>query len=241
MGTVFWLSLRQLTGRWRLALIFLLAALPVGLAVIVSLTVSDDESFQEDFINILLDGMLVAAILPIVTMALSTAAFGNELEDRTLSYLVLNPISRWRIAMPKLMASIAISGPLLIASGVAAALLGFDGSLRAALAVGVATLVGVAAYAAIFTWLGLLTNRALAFALIYVLLWEGVIGSYIHGVDYLSVRGYTLAIMYGINETGFDALESRVIEFPAGIVGAVAVTVVFLLLLVRRLRRMDVP
>ena len=241
MGTVFWLSLRQLTGRWRLALIFLLAALPVALAVIVSLTVSDDESFHEDFIDILLDGMLVAAILPIVTMALSTASFGNELEDRTLSYLLLNPVSRWRIALPKLLASIAISGPLLIASGVVAVLLGFDGSLRAALAVGVATLAGVTAYAAIFTWFGLLTNRAIAFALIYVLLWEGVIGSFIHGVDYLSVRGYTLAIMYGINETGFETLGSRVIEFPAGIVGAVAVTVVFLLLAVRRLHRMDVP
>ena len=241
MGPVFWLSLRQLTGRWRLALIFLLAALPIVLAVIVFFTVRDDESFEEDFINILLDGMLVAAILPIVTMALSTAAFGNDLEDRTLSYLVLNPISRWRIAMPKLLASITISGPLLIASGVAAALLGFDGSPRAALAVGVATLAGVAAYAAVFTWLGLLTNRAIAFALIYVLLWEGVIGSYLQGVDYLSVRGYTLAIMYGINEPGFESLGSRVIEFPAGIVGGVAVTVVFLLLVVRRLRRMDVP
>ena len=241
MGPVFWLSLRQLSGRWRMALIFLLAALPVGLAVILFLLASDDESSDENFIDFLLDGMLVAAILPIVTMALSTAAFGNEVEDRTLSYLVLKPISRWRIAMPKVLASIAISGPLLIASGVAAALLGFDGSLRAALAVGVAILAGVAAYAAVFTWLGLLTNRALAFALIYVLLWEGVIGSYIQGVDYLSVRGYTLAIMYGINETGFEALGSRVIEFPAGIVGAVAVTVVFLLLLVRRLRRMDVP
>ena len=241
MGPVFWLSLRQLTGRWRLVLIFLLAALPVGLAVIFFFVTSDDESFDENFINILLDGMLVAGILPIVTMALSTATFGNELEDRTLSYLVLNPIPRWRIAMPKVLASIAISGPLLIASGVAAALLGFDGSLRAAVAVGTATLAGVAAYAAVFTWLGLLTNRAIAFALIYVLLWEGVIGSYLQGVDYLSVRGYTLAIMYGINETGFEALGSRVIEFPAGIVGAVVVTVVFLLLVVRRLRRMDVP
>ncbi len=241
MGPVFWLSLRQLTGRWRLALIFLLAALPVGLAVVFFFAASDDESFDENFIDVLLDGMLVAAIVPIVTMALSTAAFGNELEDRTLSYLVLRPISRWQIAMPKVLASIAISGPLLIASGVAAALLGFDGSLRAALAVGVAILAGVAAYAAVFTWLGLLTNRAIAFALIYVLLWEGVIGSYLQGVNYLSVRGYTLAIMYGINQNGFEALNSRVIEFPAGIIGAVAVTVVFLLLVVRRLHRMDVP
>ena len=240
MGPVFWLSLRQLTGRWRLALIFLLAALPVGLAVILSLTAGggDDSGI---FINLLLDGMLVAAILPIVTMALSTAAFGNEVEDRTLSYLVLKPIARWRIAMPKVLASIAISGPLLVASGVAAALLGFDGDVRAAVAVGVAIFAGVAAYAAVFTWLGLLTNRAIAFALIYVLLWEGVIGTFLQGVNYLSVRGYTLAIMYGINETGFEELGSRVIEFPAGIVGAVVVTVVFLFLLVRRLHRMDVP
>ena len=240
MGPVFLLSLRQLTGRWRLALIFLLAALPVGLAVILSLTAGggDDSGI---FINLLLDGMLVAAILPIVTMALSTAAFGNEVEDRTLSYLVLKPIARWRIAMPKVLASIAISGPLLVASGVAAALLGFDGDVRAAVAVGVAIFAGVAAYAAVFTWLGLLTNRAIAFALIYVLLWEGVIGTFLQGVNYLSVRGYTLAIMYGINETGFEELGSRVIEFPAGIVGAVVVTVVFLFLLVRRLHRMDVP
>ena len=241
MVPVFWLSMRQLTGRWRIILITLLAALPVGLAVIVRLTTSDADDFDESFIEILLDGMLVAGIMPIVTMALSTASFGNELEDRTLSFLTLKPIARWRIALPKLLASIAISGPLLIASGVAAALLGFDGSIRAAFAVGIAVLVGVSAYAAIFTWAGLATSRPLAFALIYVLLWEGVISSFINGVNYLSVRGYTLGIMHGINETEFQALSERVIEFPAAIVGAVAVTVVFWLLGVRRLRRMDVP
>ena len=241
MAPVFWLSLRQLTGRWRVILITLLAGLPVGLAIIVRYTATDDTSFDENFMDILLDGLLVAGIMPIVTMALSTASFGNELEDRTLSFLTLKPIARWRIAMPKLMASIAISGPLLIASGVAAALLGFDGSIRAAIAVGVAVFVGVSAYAAIFTWAGLVTSRPLAFALIYVLLWEGVISSFINGVNYLSVRGYTLSIMYGINETEFRVLSERVIEFPAAIVGAVAVTVLFSFLGVRRLRRMDVP
>ena len=130
MVPVFWLSMRQLTGRWRVILIILLAALPVGLAVIVHFAASDDETFQEYFIDILLDGMMVAGIMPIVTMALSTASFGNELEDRTLSFLTLRPISRWRIAIPKLLASIAISGPLLILSGVVAALLGFDGSVN---------------------------------------------------------------------------------------------------------------
>lgn len=106
---------------------------------------------------------------------------------------------------------------------------------------GVATLVGVSAYAAIFTWAGLVTSRPLVFALLYVFLWEGVINSFINGVSYLSVRGYTLGIMYGINATEFQALSERAIEFPAAIVGAAAVTLVFLLLGIRRLRRMDVP
>ena len=118
MGTIFRLSIRQLTGRWRVALILFLAALPVGLALIDNFTVSDDPTFNRDFTNILLDGMLVAGILPIVTMALATSAFGNELEDKTLSYLSLMPVARWRIVLPKVFASLAICGPLLVVSGV---------------------------------------------------------------------------------------------------------------------------
>jgi len=241
MRAVFWLSLRQATGRWRLALVFLLAALPVGLAILVSLFADKGAEYEEGFTNVLLDGLTVGGILPIVTMAFSTAAFGNELEDRTLSYLVLKPIPRWQIVLPKLLASVAISGPLLIVSGVVATVVGFDAEPRAAVAVGVSLFAGVAAYAAIFTWAGLITTRALPFALVYVFLWEGLIGSFISGVGYLSVRGYTLAIMHGIDDSSFEALSSRVIEFPAALVGASVVTVVFFWLAVRRLRRMDVP
>jgi ABC-2 type transport system permease protein len=241
MGAVFWLSVRQSTGRWRLALVFFPAALPVGLATLVSLFADKGTEYEEGFTNVLLDGLTVGGILPIITMAFSTSAFGNELEDRTLSYLVLKPIPRWQIVLPKLLASVAISGPLLIVSGVVATVVGLDSGPRAAVAVGLALFAGVAAYAAIFTWAGLVTTRALPFALIYVFLWEGLIGSFINGVGYLSVRGYTLAIMHGIDEPGFQVLSSRVIEFPVALVGAAVVTVVFFWLGVRRLRRMDVP
>lgn len=241
MRQLFWLSMHQLGGRLRLSLVMFLAALPVALAVLVFFVASDESDYEKNFINILLDGLIVGGIMPIVTMALSTAAFGNELEDRTLSYLVLKPMPRWRIALPKLLASIVIGGPLLIVGGVVATVLGLDAGARAAVAVGVALLAGLTAYAAIFTWAGLMTTRALPIALIYVFLWEGVISSFIHGVDYLSVRGYTLAIMHGIDETGLEELSQRVIEFPAAMGGAIAVTLAFFWLSVRRLRRMDVP
>lgn len=241
MSAIFWLSIHQLTDRWRITLVLLLAALPVGLAVIVHFAADGDASFNRDFTNILLDGMLIAGILPIVTMALATSSFGNELEDKTLGYLVLMPLPRWQIVLPKVLASLVICGPILLAGGVAATLLGFNGEAKPAIAVAVALGAGVLAYAAIFTWAGLVTTRALPFALVYVLLWEGVISSFIRGVDYLSVRGYTLAIMSGLDEPSFPALEDRVIEFPVAVAGAAIVTVLFLLLGVRRLRRMDVP
>ncbi len=251
MAPMFRLSLRQLATRRRLLLVLLLVALPIGLAALVSATLNEDESSNEDFINILLDGMLIAGILPIVTMVLATSAFGNELEDRTLGYLVMKPLSRLRIVIPKLLASVAVGAPLLIASGIGATLLGasglgkellvLDGDLRAAVAVGVAVLAGVVTYATIFLWAGLMTSRALAFALIYVFLWEDLIGTYLEGIQYLSVRAYTLGILHGMDEGTFESLEGRVIEFQAAIVGAVVVTALFFWLTVRRLRRMDVP
>ena len=104
-----------------------------------------------------------------------------------------------------------------------------------------ALLIGVMAYSAIFTWSVLMTTRALAFALVYVFLWEGILTSFLGGIRYLSVRGYTIAIMYGMAEDGLEPLGIRAIQFPAAIVGAVAVTVVFFWLTIRRLRKMDVP
>ena len=245
------LSIRQMTGPWRLILIISLAALPVALTLLLSFTLDNDEPSNREFINTMLDAMLVAGILPIVVLMLSTVAFGNELEDRTLSFLVLKPLPRWLIVLPKLLASVVVGGPMLVVSGMAATLIGasglgvsilvLDGNVQAAFAVGIALLAGVVTYAAIFTWAGLLSSRAMAFALVYVFLWEGLISSFLGGVRYLSVRGYTLGIMHGLDDKSFESLDGRVIEFPAAIVGAALATGVFFLLTVRHLRRMDVP
>jgi ABC-2 type transport system permease protein len=245
------ISVRQLASRSRLILILLLALLPVGLATLVSATLNEDSTSNGEFISTLLDGLLIAGILPIVTMVLATASFGNELEDRTLSYIVLKPVPRWLIVLPKLLGSIIVGGLVLIASGVVTTLLGasslgavllvLDGNLQAALAVGLALLAGVVTYAAIFTWAGLVSTRAIAFALVYVFLWEGLISSFLGGVRYLSVRGYTLSILHGLDDKSFEPLGERVIEFPAALVGAAVTTAVFFWLTVRRLRRMDIP
>lgn len=243
MGPVFALTMRQLTGKWRLAIIILVAAVPV--VVVLAFRAAggaDDRSASdiEDGIRVLLDGMIVAAVLPIVTMTFATASFGNEVEDGTLGYLLLNPMRRWSIVLGKMLAPVTVAAPVLIVSGVAVALLGLDGDLRTAAAVAVGLLAGVVGYSVVFAWLGLATGHPLGFALVYVFLWEGLLSSFLGGIRYLSVRAYTLTIMEGIDEGGLDALGEQTIELPAAIAGVAAVSAVFFWLAVRRLRRMDV-
>ena len=250
MTTVLRLSLRQLGGRWRLLLILFLAALPIGLTALILATAGEEQESNSLFIDTVLDALVIAGALPIITLVMATASFGNEVEDKTLSYLILKPVPRWLIALPKTLAPIILGAPALVASGVVTTLLGasslgvavlvVESDFRAALAVGVAVLAGVLAYSSIFTWAGLVTTRALAAGLIYVFIWEGLISTFLGGIRYLSVRAYVLAILHGIDDKSFEALEERVIELPAAVAGVVIVTVAFFLLTVRRLRKMDV-
>jgi len=251
MDALLALSLRQLTSKRRLALLVLLAALPVGLAVLVSLTLNEDETSNQNFIDTLLDGLLIAGVMPIISLVLATSAFGNEVEDRTLNYLVLKPIPRIQIVAAKLLAAVTVGAPLVILSGVAATIIAdrglgarlivLDDPIRGVLAVGLALFAGVLAYSAVFTWAGLVTTRALPYGLVYVILWEGVVSSFLGGVRYLSVRGYTLAVMHGLDGASFADIGDRVIEFPAAVAGVLLVTAGFFWLTLRRLTKMDIP
>ena len=242
MAEIFRLTLRQLLGRWRVLVILLLAALPTLLILLIRLLGEVDIGFEGEFIDTIVDGMVIGGIMPIVTMALATAAFGNELEDKTLYYLVLKPVSRVYIVLAKFLATLVVAVPLVVTSGlVASAFVGAEtatlGTLAIALAAGV-----TAVYTSIFTLAGLLTPRALAYGLVYVLVWEGLLSTILSGIRYLSVRGYTLdACSTAWTRTASRPSPRRVIEFPAAIVGTGVVIVAFFLLGLYRLRTMDVP
>ena len=236
-GFLFAVSLRQAASPGRLILIALLALLPLGVAVFMRVAAPDEE-----LIEIVLDPLVIATFLPIAVMTVATTAFGHEIEDRTLGLLTMKPVSRLSIVLAKLGATLAITAPLVVGVSVAVVVLGGSGDTgSAALAAGAGAALGVAAYASMFMWAGLVSTSALGFALVYVLLWEALMASLVEGVRYLSVRSYTIGVMHGLEEEVFDVFASRAIEMPAAFAGAVIVTVGFTWLTVRRLKRMDVP
>jgi ABC-2 type transport system permease protein len=66
-------------------------------------------------------------------------------------------------------------------------------SLGASFALG--SLVGGLAYCALFAWLSVLTRHAVVFGLVYLLIWEGLLGNLLDGVRWLSVTRWAGAII----------------------------------------------
>ena len=236
---LFRLSLRQAASSRRLALLLVLALLPIGLALLIKSTAGEDSG--EAVIEAAFQGFVLLIVLPITMIVLATSTFGNEVEDRTLGLLATKPVSRLAIVLPKLAASIVVAAPLIVADAVIITAIGVEEELATAvLAAAAGSLVGIVAYASVFTWAGLVTSRALAVGIIYVFVWEGVLTGFVSGLRYMSIRGYTEGVIVGLDSGSFSALDGDVIGLPAALVGAGIATVLFAFLTVRRLNRMDI-
>src|SRR5919112_6811564 len=114
MGSVYRLTLRQLSGRWRLAIMTVLALMPVIIATLMLR--SDSAPSVDEFEAAVLSAMLAGSIAPLVVLAIAAAALGNEVEDKTLANLILSPLPRWQIAVPKLLATLTIAAPFIAVS-----------------------------------------------------------------------------------------------------------------------------
>src|SRR5215218_8285888 len=148
MGSVYRLTLRQLSGKWRLVIMTVLAAMPVIIATLMLMDKSAPSVVE--FETAILGAMLAGSIAPLVVLAIAGAAFGNEVEDRTLANLTLSPVPRWKIALPKLLATITIAAPFTAISAFLTSWVAFLGDTTASVAVTVSAVVGVALYAAAF-------------------------------------------------------------------------------------------
>ena len=237
MGTVYRITLRQLTGRWRLVIMTVLALLPVVVAVLMLR--SDSAPSVREFEGVVLSAMLAGSIAPLVVLAIAAAAFGNELEDRTIANLTLAPLPRWQVALPKLLAVLTLAIPFIATSAALTAHFAFLADARATIAVTASAIVGVALYSSAFTWLGLVTTQAIGVGLLYIVLWEGFFSSFVSGARVLSVRHWAITLMHGMDERRFAHME--LLDLRAVSITCTVVFLGFLFLAVRKLRRMDVP
>ena len=237
MASVFSLTVRQLTGKWRLVIMTVLAVLPVLFSwLMVS---GGGAPFVSEFESVVLNTMLAGSIAPLIVVSIASVAFANEIDDRTLANLTLSPLPRWQIVAPKFGASVAVAAPFVVGSAFAVSFIAFNRDATAVFAVTASALAGLLMYASLFTWLGLVTKQAIAVGLVYIVLWEGFFSAFVSGIRLLSIRHYTAALMHGLDARRF--VEASHVGLGLALAVAITMVVLFFVLSVRRLRLMDVP
>ena len=142
MASVFFLTLRQLSGKWRLLVLAVLASLPVIVAIL-SVNQPVDTPTVQEFERAVLSAMLAGSITPLVVLAIGSVAFASELEDRTLANLTLSPIPRWQIVLPKLLATICVARAVHCVNAFYTGYVAFSADVTAWAAAAAAAVIGV--------------------------------------------------------------------------------------------------
>lgn len=181
------LAVRSVFGRRRGLLLVVLPLVLVGLAVLVRVLVGPDRAAAADSLY----GLGLVVVVPLVALLATTGVLAPEIDDGSVSYLLAKPVSRHVVIASKLVVAAGCvvafgSLPMLVAGLVLR-------TEQPMFAVGFATgaLAGGVAYCALFAWLSVLTRHAVVVGLVYLLVWEGLLGGLLDGVRWLSVARWS--------------------------------------------------
>lgn len=186
--------------------------------------------------------VMIPTLLPLTVLVLATSALGNEVEDRTLPFLTLKPVSRLRIVIEKLVGCVAVSGPLVVLGLTLTYVVVMRGdsgeNLRLLGAMVVASLVATLTYSSIFMLVSLLISRALVAALVYLFVWESILGRFVPGLRYVSIRHFVSSIFAALADDPRFAVDNAT-GLGAAIATLAIATAIAIALATWRLRTMN--
>ena len=197
MSTVARLGVRSVFGRRRGVLLFVLPLILVGLAILVRAMVGQDVELASGTLY----GLGLAVLVPLVALIATTGVLAPEIDDGSISYLLAKPVSRHAIVLAKLLVAVGCVLAFAAVPMLVAGLVLVTDEPGVGLAYAVGSLVGGAAYCAVFALLSVMTRHAVVIGLIYLLVWEGLLGGLLDGVRWLSVTRWSAVIIEQVEGT----------------------------------------
>jgi ABC-2 type transport system permease protein len=211
--TIAKLALQALLGRRRFFLLLAFPVLLIGLVALVTALVDGDAAYE------VLPNLGYPLVLPLVAILAASSVLGPEVDDGSIVYLLSKPVNRYGVAISKWVVALGatlVAGALPILVG---GLITGDSTRALALFVGAA--VAATAYSALFLAISAVTRHAVIASLIFVLIWESLLGNLYTGVAWLSISQWGVRVGHAI----IDALPDPA-NLPWAIIASAFVTVV---------------
>lgn len=227
------LVIRQQLTRGRLLLFAVVTAVSLLLGWAMTLEGSDDVGAIIDVFSAIGMGLIV----PLVALVVGTSVLGNWVEDETLVYVWLRPVSRWVLALAAALGAVTVALPVIVGSTVAMAAIGsgFDGQVMAATAISGA--LGGLAYVTLFVAFGLIVPRALIWGLIYVFIWEFFVARAGAGAARFSINSYASSLLARYSDYDIRLADRALGSSYTVLIGVTVLSIVFA---TWRLRRANV-
>lgn len=226
--TVAWMTARGLLGRKRILLLLPLPALLVGMAALAHAMAPRD---VQHWAAPVLIGIGFAALLPVTALIIGTGVLGAEIDDGTVVHILAKPLPRYQIVLAKLAVAVGVTAAATALPMFVAGLITY--SARYGLGLALASVVGSAAYCALFLALSLVTRRPVLVGLLYVLIWEDLLATVLNGTRVLSIEQYTVSLAVHLGAT--DLLKST-LSVPVTVVMSAVFILAGTLLAIDRLR-----
>lgn len=183
---IFDLSVSAMLWSRRTVFMALVVGLPIALAVAFRVLVAFDVPMAVRGTQVsggVVFGMMMWAFflrfsVPVLAAFYGTSLIADEVEDKTITYLFSRPIARSAIVLGKYAAYLVCTMSVMLPGIVIVWLLvaPIHGSLAAtfvSLLIDLAVVtLGLAAYGAVFAWIGAATRRPLVFGLVFIFGWE---------------------------------------------------------------------
>jgi ABC-2 type transport system permease protein len=196
LAALFVLTLRQQLHGRRLIVLSLLFVLPSALAVLLRLAPHPPTPGEMEFGLIFV--LIPQALAPLTSLLYAAGVVRDEVEEQTLTYLLLRPLPRWALYLTRLAAAWLVTSVL---TGFFTLLTfialwwnspGLWSEVLTDRALKTVALLALAqvAYCAWFGLLGLWTRRALLVGLLYIVAFEGMLSNYDLVVRRLTVTYY---------------------------------------------------
>jgi ABC-2 type transport system permease protein len=221
------ITVRATLGRRRAFLFAIPAAVLIALTLAVRATHPAGTSWAAQ----VLGDFGFSVLLPLLALIVGTGVLGAEIDDGSAIHLLATPVRRGSIVLTKFVVAAALTMAFAAVPELIAGLLA-PGSGKLAVALFVGALVGSVIYTAAFVMTSVLTTRAIAVGLLYVLVWEGLLSNTVGGARILSIAHYSLGVANAIYPD--QDLRAGLSLTTSVILGAV-VTVGALILATRRL------